>query len=313
LAFHLEEGAVGGSEPGIAMTGAAAMRRRRARAVVAGAVTFAVVVGGGLIALANRAPGDDLAASPSHSSPAPSPSASATAGHSRLGPPTHLKVHRGVTSVTLVWDAPATSGGDAGVAVQHYEVFGEGKRLARPTRTKYRVTGLTFGTQYRFWVVAVDADGRASPRALRSATTKLPAVSAARLSGTYAVTARLTSSVGERVKFSSHSITWSLQPSCPDVACDVSFTATHRFGSGTVVTSGVLNWSGTDEYSGKWIGSFGTTCRSERQEAISTLVITMHATSARDVGGLWVASHIAGTIHEHVSGCGGSPAATYQF
>ena len=301
---------MGGSLGSFGMTGAAAMRRRRSRAVLAGAVAFAVVVGGGLIALANRAPVDDLA-EPSHSAPPPSPSASATTGHSRLRPPTHLKIHRGVTSVTLVWDAPEASG--TGAAVQHYEVFGDGKRLARPTRAKYRVTGLTFGTAYRFWVVAVDEEGRASPRALRSATTKLPAVSAARLAGTYAVTARLTSSVGERVKFSSHSITWSLRPSCPDVACDVSFTATHRFGSGTVVTSGVLDWSGTDEYSAKWIGSFGTTCRSDKQEAISTLVITMHATSARVVGGLWVATHIAGTIHEHVSGCGGSPAAEYQF
>jgi hypothetical protein len=311
LAFHLEEGAVGGSQPGFGTTSTAAMRRRRSRAVLAGAVTFAVVVGGGLIALANRAPVADLEASPSHSVSPSSPSASATAGHSRLGPPTHLKIHRGVTSVTLLWDPPEAGG--AGAAVQRYEVFGDGKRLARSTRAKYRVTGLTFGTQYRFWVVAVDEDGRASPRALRSATTKLPAVSAARLSGTYAVTARLTSSVGERVKFSSHSITWSLQPSCPDVACDVSFTATHRFGSDTVVTSGVLDWSGTDEYTGQWIGSFGTTCRSHKQEAISTLTITMHATSARVVGGLWVASRIAGTIHEHVSGCGGSPAAVYQF
>jgi hypothetical protein len=115
------------------------------------------------------------------------------------------------------------------------------------------------------------------------------------------------------VRFSSHSITWSLQPSCPDVACNVSFTATHRFGSGTVVTSGVLDWSGTDDYTGKWIGAFGTTCRSDKQDAISTLVITMHATSAHVVGGLWVATHIAGPIHEHVSGCGGSPAAVYQF
>ena len=293
------------------MISAAAMRRRRARAVAAGAVTFAVVVGGGLIALANRAPVDVVAASPSHSEPPPSPSASATPGHSRLGPPTHLKVHRGVTSVTLVWHAPAAGG--AGPAVQHYEVFGNGKRLAKPTRAKYRVTGLTFGTQYRFWVVAVDEEGGHSPRALRSATTKLPAVSAARLSGTYPVTARLTSSVGEHVKFSPHSITWSLQPGCPDVACDVSFTATHRFGSDTVVTSGVLEWSGTGEYTGKWIGSFGTTCRSHRQQAISTLTISMHATSAHVVGDLWVATHIAGTIHEHVTGCGGSPAATYQF
>ena len=302
---------MGGSFGGVGMTSAAGLRRRRARAVLAGAVTFAVVVGGGLIALANRAPVDDLAAAPSGSASSPSPSASATAGYGRLGPPTHLKIHRGVTSVTLVWQPPEASG--AGLAVQHYEVFGDGKRLARPTRAKYRVTGLTFGTQYRFWVVAVDEEGGHSPRALRSARTKLPAVSAARLSGTYAVTATLTSSVGERVKFSSHSITWSLQPGCPDVACDVSFTATHRFGSGTVVTSGVLEWSGTDEYTGKWIGSFGTTCRSDRQQAISTLVITMRATSAHVVGGLWVASHIAGTIHEHVSGCGGSPAAEYRF
>ena len=69
-----------------------------------------------------------------------------------------------MTSVTLVWNAPAADGTDP--SVQHYEVFGNGKRLAKPTRAKYRVTGLTFGTQYRFWVVAVDEEAR--PRRERS-------------------------------------------------------------------------------------------------------------------------------------------------
>lgn len=301
---------MGGSEPGIDSPRAAGLRRRRPRAAVAGTVAFVVVVTGGLIALANRTARDDLAASPTSRTPASSPSASVSSGSGRLGAPTHLKIHRGVTSMTLVWDPPASGGGGS---VGHYEVFRDGKRLARPTRAKYRVTGLTFGTQYRFWVVAVDADGRASPRSLRSATTKLPPVAAARLAGTFVATATLTSSLGERVRFSSHPITWSLQPICPDVACDVSFTATHRFGSGTVVTSGVLDWSGTADYTGRWIGPFGTTCNDHRQDAISTLTVTMRATSAHVVGGLWVASRIAGTIRERVEGCGGSPAATYDF
>jgi hypothetical protein len=297
---------VGGSEPGIDAP-SSDLRRRRVRAAVAGAVSFVVVVTGGMMAVSR--PGDDLASSPTGSAPAPSSSSSATPSPSRLGPPTHLRIHRGVTSVTLVWDPPAA----AGPPVQRYEVFRDGKRLARPTRAKYRVTGLTFGTQYRFWVVAVGADDRASPRALVSARTKLPPLAAARLSGTFTTTATLTSSVGERARFSSHQISWSLSPTCADAACNVSFTATYRFGPRSVVMSGVLDWSGTADYTGRWIGSFGTTCLSDRQHAISTLTITMRATSAHAAGGLWVATRIAGSIRETVDGCGGSPAATYNF
>jgi chitodextrinase len=309
LRFHLEEGAVGGSEPGIDGALRARLRRRRLRAVAAGAVAFAVVVAGGLIAVSGPGPGDDLASSPTGTPRAPSPSASATAPPIRLGPPKHLKVHRGVTSVTLVWDPPAAGAR----SVQRYEVFRNGKRLARPTRAKFRVTGLRFGTQYRFWVVAVGEDDRASPRALRSVTTKLPPIAAARLVGTFSTTATLTSSAGERVRFSSHTISWSLSPTCPASACTVSFTATHRFGPRSVVTSGVLDWSGTADYTGRWIGAFGTTCRNHRQHAVSTLMIKMRATSAHVVGGAWVATGISGTIRESVEGCGGTPAAIYDF
>jgi hypothetical protein len=309
LGFHLEEGAVGGSEPGIDVALRARLRRRRLRAVIAGAVAFVVVETGGLIAVSGPGPGDDLASPSTGGASSPSPSTIATPSPRRLGPPRRLKIHRGVTSVTLVWDPPS-----AGAAsVLRYEVFRNGKRLARPTRAKYRVTGLRFGTNYRFWVVAVGQDDRASPRALRSVKTKLPPIAAARLAGTFSTTATLTSRVGERVRFSSHTISWSLSPTCPESACTVSFTATHRFGRRSVVTSGVLDWSGTADYTGRWIGEFGTTCRNRRQHAISTLKIKMRATSAHVVGGVWVASGITGSIRESVDGCGGTPIATYDF
>jgi hypothetical protein len=281
---------------------------RRIRAVVAGVVTFAVVVTGGLLVIADGAPRS--VAVPS-ATPAPSPSPSATPAPGRLRPPTHLTIERGVTSVSLVWDPPASV--DPG-AVDHYEVFRDGKRIGLPTRSRYDVAGLTFGTTYRFWIVAVSSDQRASPRVVRSVTTKVPPVAASRLSGTYTTTATLVSSDGRGVRFSSsHSITWSLVPQCSATACNVSFTATHSFGPMTVVTSGVLDWSGGANYTGHWVGSFGTTCRDKKSTAISTLTITMRATGARVVGGLWVASDVAGSIHERVSGCAGTPTASYDF
>jgi chitodextrinase len=285
-------------------------RRRRVRASVAGLVTAMVVVTGGLIVLADDGPTTRLAApdttSSSSTEPRPSPATVAV----RLRPPTHLGVDRGVTSVSLAWDPPARTEPSA---VHHYEIFRDGRRIGRPTRPRYDVTGLTFGTRYRFWVVAVDEAGRASPRVLRTVTTMVPPLAAARLSGTYPVTASVTAEGGGRARFLSHSITWSLVPQCPDRACDVSFTATHRFPSGTVVTSGVLAWSGGATYSGTWVGRFGSSCVERRQEAISTLTITMRATSAHVVGGLWIASAIDGSIHERVRGCGGVPSATYNF
>lgn len=282
-------------------------RRRRLRSIVAGVVTCAVVVTGGLILVAEGDPAPGPAA-PAPSGPAPS--ASPTSRPSRLGAPTHLGLDRGVTTVSLAWDPP--DGTDPS-AVDHYEVFRDGRRTGRTTRPKFDVTGLTFGTRYRFWVVAVDGEGRASPRILRSVTTKVPPLTAARLSGSYAVTASVTGDGGGRVRFQSHPITWSLVPQCPDRACNVSFTATHHLGADTVVTSGVLVWSGGASYRGTWVGSFGSSCIERRLQAVSTLTITVRATSARVVGGLWVASAISGSIHERVRGCGGVPSATYDF
>ena len=301
---------MGGSEGGPLGAARGEEKGRRLRAAVAGAVTFAVVMIGGLLVIADGGPAS--VAEPSATTAAtPAPPSTPSASPSRLRPPTHLEIDRGVTTLSLRWDPPA---GAAPNALDHYEVFRDGKRIGRPTRARYDVTGLTFGTGYRLWVVAVDGEGRASPRVVRSVSTRVPPLAASRLSGTYTSTATLTSRTGERVRFVfSHAITWSLVPQCSATACNVTFTATHDFGSRTVVTSGVLDWSGTAAYTGHWVGSFGTTCRNEKLQATSTLTITMRATSARVVGGLWVASDVTGSIHERVRGCGGAPVASYDF
>lgn len=302
---------MGGSGPSTEAASASGADRRL-RAAVAGVVTFVVVVTGGLLVIAQDGP-RSVARSSSTSARGPSPSLSPSPAPKpgRLQAPTHLRIERGVTSVSLVWDPPP--GAEPG-AVDHYEVFRDGKRIGRPTRARYDVADLTFGTGYRFWIVAVGGDDRTSPRVVRSVTTKVPPLGASRLSGTYTSTATLISSDGRGVRFfSSHLITWSLVPQCSATACNVTFTATHRFGPRTVVTSGVLDWSGSSTYAGHWVGSFGTSCRDQKLKAISTLTITMRATNARVVGGLWVASDVAGSIRERVSGCGGSPTASYGF
>ncbi|MBA3690011.1 MAG: fibronectin type III domain-containing protein [Actinobacteria bacterium] len=283
---------------------------RRLRAAIAGVVTFAVVVTGGLLVMAEDAPRSS-ARPPVTSAGGRSPSPSPSAKPGRLRAPVHLKIERGVTSVSLRWDPPP---GVEPRAVDHYEVFRDGQRLGRPTRARYDVAGLRFGTSYRFWVVAVGEDGRSSPRAVRSVATKVPPLAASRLSGTYSTSATLASSSGRGVRFFSFQpVTWSLVPQCSASACNATFSGTHHFGPRTVTTSGILNWSGGSTYTGHWVGPFGTSCRNHKLKAISTLTITMRATSARVVGGLWVASDVAGSIHEQVRGCGGVQTASYDF
>jgi chitodextrinase len=270
-----------------------------------------LVVTGGLIVTAGDGPASPLVSPTADATSMSNPASPPSPGLGRLRPPTHLAADRGVTTVSLTWDPPA---GAEPSAVDHYEVFRDGRRVGRAARPRFDVTGLTFGTRYRFWIVAVDGDGRASPRILRTVTTMVPPLTSARLSGTYPVTAVVSDAAdGGRVRFLSHPITWSLVPQCPDRACDVSFTATHKFGSGPVVTSGVLAWSEGATYAGSWVGQFGTSCVERKLEAVSTLTITVRAASAHVVGGLWVASAIHGSIHERVRGCGGAPSATYDF
>jgi hypothetical protein len=286
---------------------------RRVRATAAGLVAFVVVVTVGLVVTADDRPRLAEAAASSGASPSPSASPSPTPSGDRAhrpSAPVRLVVDRGVTSVHLAWDPPADAGPET---IHHYEVFRDGRRVGRTARPRFDVAGLTIGTRYRFWVVAVDGDGRASPRVLRSVSTKVPPLTAARLSGTYDVTASVDTAGAGRARFVSHAISWSLVPQCPDRACDVAFTATHGFGSGSVVTSGVLSWSGGAAYTGTWVGRFGSSCRERSLEAVSTLRITMRATAADVVGGLWIASAISGTIHERVRGCGGVPTASYSF
>jgi hypothetical protein len=301
---------VGGSGPSIEPTPGAGAGERRLRAAVAGVVTFAVVVTGGFLVIADDAP-RSVAGPSATSASARSPSSTPSPTTRRLRPPTHLRIERGVTSVSLVWDPPP---GIQPGELDHYEVFRDGKRIGRPTRARYDVAGLTFGTSYRFWVIAVGGDRRVSPRVVRSVTTKVPPLAASRLSGTYTTTATLASSTGTGVRFvPSRSITWSLVPQCSATACNVTFTATQDLGPKTIVTSGVLDWSGSSNYTGSWVGSFGSTCRNPKLHATSTVAITMRAISARVVGGLWVASDVGGSIHERVRGCGGAPAASYDF
>jgi hypothetical protein len=120
-------------------------RRRRIRSAVAGAVTTIVVVIGGLVVVADDGPAASIAAT-SSSTPRPSSSTSPSGASGRLSAPKRLSIDRGVTTVHLAWDPPA---GTDPAAVDHYEVFRDGKRVGRSTRPRYDVTGLTFGTRYR--------------------------------------------------------------------------------------------------------------------------------------------------------------------
>ena len=285
------------------------VRRRRLRSLAAGVVTFAVVVTGGLIVVADDDPPCRARPNPARPNRPPRsrrrrrargsgrPDASRSGSRrdervpgvgsaGRDGPVSDPPL-RGLPRREAGWSAHPPEVRRHRPPVRHQlSVLGRGGGRAGPGLAPDPAFGHHEGAA---------ADGGAAVGLVRRHRVRVERDGAG------------------RARFVSHPITWSLAPLCPDRACDVSFTATHRFGSGAVVTSGVLVWSGGATYSGTWVGSFGSTCARRRLQAVSTLTITMRATSARVVGGLWVASGIGGSIHERVRGCGGVPSATYDF
>jgi hypothetical protein len=218
-----------------------------------------------------------------------------------------LRLDRGLTSTGLAWTAP-----DRGAPVDHYEVFRDGKRLVRTTRSSYTDQGLTIGTHYRYWVVSVDADGRASHRLFRDVTTQVPPPSQALLDGTFTVTAQLGSHDGTRVRFTSQTVTWTFTSQCPTTACSAAWRATHSGAGGSVITSGVARRVG-GEYHGTWRGPFLSRCRDRHLDAVSDLTIVLRVTAGHVVDGRWLAAGVSGSIQESVDGCGGVPRATYTF
>jgi hypothetical protein len=281
-------------------------RRARTRAAVVGLATAALVLVAGLVVISAGSPQRDAASPVATASGGSHPSASATSP-GKVRPPGSLKIERGLTTVTLAWEPP-----DRGAPVDHFEVFRDGKRIAKTEGSGFRDEGRTIGTLYRYWVVTVAQDGRTSRRSFRAVTTRVPPVSEAQLAGTYSVTATLGAHDGTRVRFSSQSIDWSFASMCPAAACDASWRATHRSPEGSVITSGVMRRIG-GVYRGTWRGPFISGCRERRLDAISTLTFVIRATGGRVEGGRWVASGISGTIVESVEGCDGVPNATYTF
>jgi prepilin-type N-terminal cleavage/methylation domain-containing protein len=81
---------------------------------------------------------------------------SCTSGPTVPSAPRNLKATPGNQQITLNWDSPLDNGGSA---IQYYKIYRGGTYIASTTNLTYTDTGLTNGTQYCYYVRAVNSVG----------------------------------------------------------------------------------------------------------------------------------------------------------
>jgi hypothetical protein len=189
-------------------------------------------------------------------------------------------------SVTFHWSRPRT-----GPLPDKYLVIGmepEAGSVAG-TVTSYRQTGLTPATIYQYRVVAVRGGKRSPPSAVLTVRTLTPAISQARLQGSWSVHARTIGPAppGRRNGY----MTWNLSPACAAGACDVMLHAKN----GPASFTAKLTRSGA-VYTGRAVTHFGCGSPGNSIPYPVTLRIRIHPTKATGENVAWAATSFAGTM-----------------
>lgn len=259
---------LGGSGEPVAASAEPAPRRRRRWVVAAIAVVVVAGLAAGLVAWA-----------PWRAAP--------------VLRPTGLRAGSATTSSAMfTWSKPAT-----GPLPDRYVILYNGKVTGSVpgTATAYRVTGLHYGSSYRYQVVAVRGGVRSRASQLILVRTATPPVSAARWVGTSFVTIKFLSSSSTVGGFAhtSDGEQWTASPDCPAGPCTVQlsgslfgkpFKATLTRAGGVYTGKGTATLLGGCSYGGTTI------------PYLSTLTLRVTLTGAQMDGQLWEAGSWRGTL-----------------
>ncbi|HEX6920466.1 MAG TPA: fibronectin type III domain-containing protein [Actinomycetes bacterium] len=205
--------------------------------------------------------------------------------------PTGLKAGAAtVSSIVLRWAPPATS-----PVPDRYVILRGGAEVGSVpgTVTAYKDTGLAPATTYQYTVVAQEGDQRSAPSATLAAKTLTPAVSAARLAGTWDVNTRVAKApsgsdftLGEKAVES-----WTFTPRCEAGPCAVVVSGIlwgHPF-TATLTRAGAVYTGSTPAH----ITHCGPVAAKDVQ---NTLKLRMTVKTAGLEGGAWAASSWVGSL-----------------
>jgi hypothetical protein len=261
--------------------------------------TRLLLIGGGILVLLGAAIGIAIAsggskktgALPGASSPAASPSASPT-----VSPPTGFTA-KGKTDpfgVVLTWSAPV------GQSVRGYRIYRAGIQIAAVPSgtTTYMDSNVAPGETYTYEILSRGEGLFQSTKVSTDVKVPVPALSSARLDGTFTVKFKTTSQYGYVGSLGNLTLGWDFKPKCKQGACKVTLKDLSIKDLKTTLTRKGVNYSGTD--SAKFIGSCGGV------QGTSTLTVDLHVVKARVIEGEWRATKLGGTVvesHPAVMGC----------
>jgi len=238
-------------------------------AVVAGIIAVAVASGGGGTSTGTRP------------TPATSPSVGLPVGLAATA--------RGAPSgVTLTWSGPSGK-----AEITGYLIYRDGTQvgIVPASTTTFLDANVIPGQTYTYEVQTRGAGILRSGRVSAQVDVPIPALSLARVEGSFDVHAKTRSQRGYVGKLGKFTLGWDFAPICPTGACVTRWTDLSNKGLKAVLTRRGAKYSGSDK------GKF--TARCGRVVVTSTVAFKIRVTKAEARGGEWRAVRLLGTMTEH--------------
>lgn len=196
--------------------------------------------------------------------------------------------------VVLTWSAPV------GQSLQGYRIYRAGIQIAAVPSgtTTYLDSNVTPGHTYTYEILTRGEDVFQSVKVSTDVKVPVPALSTARVDGTFSSKLKTTSQFGYVGSLGHFTLGWNFNPKCKQGACTVTLKDLSIKDLKTTLTRKGVDYGGTD--SAKFLGSCGGVAQT------STLTIDLKVVKARMIDGEWRATKLTGTVvesHPSALGC----------